>query len=395
MARAAGKTVRVGVLMLKLGRALAAQGRNVDMLASFNMAEQRLDASQDLAALSHSALGSTDALRMNLDNTMGDDRMGDDRLGASLDLAPVSRSTFHSRKTLLSSPGDEMSEQRPRAPRDVAPRSHSSLGSTESLLMSPSSVLGEERMGASQRDALPSDSALGPDIGEQRPGASPDLAPVSHSTLGSTESLGMSPSKELLAAAPLTFQTLQQMHTSGLLPDIIAAPAASVSVPTAQRLAEDAPRPKASLVAAEESVEKPVRPRRRSSTPAPKEKGERVRRHAGRRSFASMPQTSSEGSSASLDEAGYQAVAALRDSRAMWFFIRRVVESNNAEVLDEGMFNGLVPYYSGERDVQSFDRLNEELFQSGREHGMIKKRFDHVQSRGTDLAELYERTHKL
>merc|ERR1719157_506351 len=122
------------VMMQKLGPALATQGRNVDILASFNMGEERLDASPDLATLSHSALGSVDALRMNLGNNMGEER-----LGASLDLAP---STFLPRKALLSSPGDELSEQRPRAPRDLAKRSHSSRGSKESLLMSFKSEVG-------------------------------------------------------------------------------------------------------------------------------------------------------------------------------------------------------------------------------------------------------------
>mmetsp|Transcript_51935 Transcript_51935/g.123640 ORF Transcript_51935/g.123640 Transcript_51935/m.123640 type:complete len:304 (-) Transcript_51935:303-1214(-) len=67
------------------------------------------------------------------------------------------------------------------------------------------------------------------------------------------------------------------------------------------------------------------------------------------------------GSSATLDEAGYQAVATARNTQEMKVFIRHVVESMHGEVINEGGLSGFAPYYSGERATQSFARLTQEL----------------------------------
>ena len=45
----------------------------------------------------------------------------------------------------------------------------------------------------------------------------------------------------------------------------------------------------------------------------------------------------------------------------MMAFIRRILDDDEREVTDEGMFKGVVPYYDGEQAVQSFDQLKTEL----------------------------------
>jgi len=62
-----------------------------------------------------------------------------------------------------------------------------------------------------------------------------------------------------------------------------------------------------------------------------------------------------------LDEEGYQLVAAKQDSKAMIDFIRRIIEAFGGQVLSEGDLDGFAPWYSGERCVQSFARLVDEL----------------------------------
>jgi len=208
----------------------------------------------------------------------------------------------------------------------------------------------------------------------------------------------MNPSKELMDAAPLTWQTLQQMRTAGLVPagsDVSHKHHQATHEFEHEALAahakEPALLPKVALVAQQGSEEKPRHSRHAFEA-------RHVRHVQNKHSLASLSKVA-DGSSVSLDEAGYQAVAATHDSRSMWFFIRRVVEANHAEVLDEGMFNGLVPYYSGERDIQNFERLHEELFQNGIQQGMIKKNPRRARSSllsmDTDFAEVYERTHRL
>jgi hypothetical protein len=62
-----------------------------------------------------------------------------------------------------------------------------------------------------------------------------------------------------------------------------------------------------------------------------------------------------------LDEEGYKAQAARKDTEGMKKFIRRFLAMLGGEVSDEGGLSGLAPYYSGERAVQTIDRLQEEL----------------------------------
>lgn len=62
-----------------------------------------------------------------------------------------------------------------------------------------------------------------------------------------------------------------------------------------------------------------------------------------------------------LDEEGYKVQAARKDTEGMKKFIRRFLVMLGGEVSDEGGLSGLAPYYSGERAVQTIDRLQEEL----------------------------------
>lgn len=60
---------------------------------------------------------------------------------------------------------------------------------------------------------------------------------------------------------------------------------------------------------------------------------------------------------ATLDEAGYQRVAGFKDTPAMTAFVRRVCAARGGGVSNEYGLAGLVPFYSGEKFVQSFDAL--------------------------------------
>jgi hypothetical protein len=70
---------------------------------------------------------------------------------------------------------------------------------------------------------------------------------------------------------------------------------------------------------------------------------------------------------ASLDEEGFQRVAALDDEEEMKIFIRRVAESCSLKVVDEGGLNGAVAWFIGKKEGEteneaSFDRLKTTLF---------------------------------
>jgi len=68
------------------------------------------------------------------------------------------------------------------------------------------------------------------------------------------------------------------------------------------------------------------------------------------------------GQSASLDEAGYQKVAASKNNEEMAAFIARAaVEKLDFNITDMGGLAGLVPYYSGQKSTQHFERLLIEL----------------------------------
>jgi len=68
-----------------------------------------------------------------------------------------------------------------------------------------------------------------------------------------------------------------------------------------------------------------------------------------------------EGRTAPLTDFGYQKVAKLKSNAHMMAFARRILNLNNKVCSDEGALIGLVPYYSGEVTVQSFDQLTREL----------------------------------
>jgi hypothetical protein len=62
-----------------------------------------------------------------------------------------------------------------------------------------------------------------------------------------------------------------------------------------------------------------------------------------------------------MDEAGYQAVAQLKDDEEMKAFILRVISSYDCRVDTEGGFMGIVPWFSGTAAGQSFHKLVESL----------------------------------
>jgi len=68
-----------------------------------------------------------------------------------------------------------------------------------------------------------------------------------------------------------------------------------------------------------------------------------------------------EGRTAPLTDFGYQKVAALKSNAHMMAFARRILSLNSKVCSDEGALTGLIPYYSGEVAVQSFDQLTHEL----------------------------------
>eukprot|EP00747_Dinoflagellata_sp_TGD_P089121 gnl/TRDRNA2_/TRDRNA2_164219_c0_seq2.p1 gnl/TRDRNA2_/TRDRNA2_164219_c0~~gnl/TRDRNA2_/TRDRNA2_164219_c0_seq2.p1 ORF type:complete len:482 (-),score=91.22 gnl/TRDRNA2_/TRDRNA2_164219_c0_seq2:352-1623(-) len=73
------------------------------------------------------------------------------------------------------------------------------------------------------------------------------------------------------------------------------------------------------------------------------------------------PEVVADGTSASLDDDGYKAVAALRNDREMELFIRRAVTDLGCRVVDEGSLRGFVPYHSGTSATQTFIRLRDEI----------------------------------
>lgn len=67
------------------------------------------------------------------------------------------------------------------------------------------------------------------------------------------------------------------------------------------------------------------------------------------------------GHTAPLTEQGYLAVAALKSNDDMKAYIHRVCESEARYVQDIAELNGVVPYFSGEKAVQSLANLQSEL----------------------------------
>eukprot|EP00928_Gymnodinium_smaydae_P012775 TRINITY_DN14658_c0_g1_i1.p1 TRINITY_DN14658_c0_g1~~TRINITY_DN14658_c0_g1_i1.p1 ORF type:complete len:943 (+),score=270.59 TRINITY_DN14658_c0_g1_i1:67-2895(+) len=62
-----------------------------------------------------------------------------------------------------------------------------------------------------------------------------------------------------------------------------------------------------------------------------------------------------------LNDAGYSEVSALRDSKQMEIFARRVIAVHGGKLENDGDLRGMVPFYSGEAATQSFPVLVEEL----------------------------------
>jgi hypothetical protein len=67
------------------------------------------------------------------------------------------------------------------------------------------------------------------------------------------------------------------------------------------------------------------------------------------------------GTTAPLDEVGYKEVANTKSNIEMSIFVLRVVRQHGMQVVDEDQFSGLIPYYSGDKSVQTFDTLEQEI----------------------------------
>jgi hypothetical protein len=67
------------------------------------------------------------------------------------------------------------------------------------------------------------------------------------------------------------------------------------------------------------------------------------------------------GDTAKLGFVGYVQVAAMRNDSEMKKFVRRVCKDMGVNVVDEGGFEGMVKYYSGTDNFQSYERLQSEI----------------------------------
>jgi len=67
------------------------------------------------------------------------------------------------------------------------------------------------------------------------------------------------------------------------------------------------------------------------------------------------------GSTATIDEEGYEEVAKLKDDGEMKTFIKRVIRDYDCRVDDESGLMGIVPWFSGTTGVQSLAKLEESL----------------------------------
>mmetsp|Transcript_4738 Transcript_4738/g.7773 ORF Transcript_4738/g.7773 Transcript_4738/m.7773 type:complete len:379 (-) Transcript_4738:267-1403(-) len=70
---------------------------------------------------------------------------------------------------------------------------------------------------------------------------------------------------------------------------------------------------------------------------------------------------SASGKTALLTQAGYFSVAKLRNQEEMKEFARRVIEKHCLSITNEGAFDGLVEWYSGVKDLQDLDSLENEI----------------------------------
>jgi hypothetical protein len=67
------------------------------------------------------------------------------------------------------------------------------------------------------------------------------------------------------------------------------------------------------------------------------------------------------GNVAPLTEAGYHKVAKLKSDKQMASFVRRFMDVHSLRVVDEGSLEGLIPYYSGRKAIQSLSALVEDF----------------------------------
>lgn len=80
--------------------------------------------------------------------------------------------------------------------------------------------------------------------------------------------------------------------------------------------------------------------------------------------FEKVPGMQWTSHNAPLSETGYQYISQLNDNAEMKSYVRRVAQFHDKEVLDEGMLNGIVPFYSGEALVQDYEALRNELLRA-------------------------------
>lgn len=73
------------------------------------------------------------------------------------------------------------------------------------------------------------------------------------------------------------------------------------------------------------------------------------------------------GAFAALSEAGYRAVAACGDKSQMALFAHRLLEREGLHVTDEGAFQGMLRYYNGECETQSYSAMLAEM------HGVLRR----------------------
>lgn len=69
----------------------------------------------------------------------------------------------------------------------------------------------------------------------------------------------------------------------------------------------------------------------------------------------------SVGELAKLDEAGYMRVVSERSDHQMAAFVKRMIKSLGCRVKHKSGLSGFVPWYSGDRDIQDYHRLEKEL----------------------------------
>jgi hypothetical protein len=96
-----------------------------------------------------------------------------------------------------------------------------------------------------------------------------------------------------------------------------------------------------------------------------------------------------EADRAALNEDGYASIASQRSNRKMERFVRRIATDLGLVITDEGGLKGLVPYYSGQTDTQSFSALQLELLTAAEQpDSWIKEKEKHEDNLSeTDVAD--------